>query len=881
MIPKAQLDAFAQALQNANVSLIDLIVAYISEPEPTEAISALQQQLRSPPTLNALVHVLLNTSQTAPIITQIAQNIAVRTYACEMHRLLSPSAGFQFNVAHAAPSQFSAFSSMKMASTFEELCPGVWKLFGALLNVVAIQKEATLANNRGDYLTELTYRNKADKPPLPQPELSVRDAVSDEAADMPDEDWGMHVDEDLLEDERRALEAIEGQTGEVWSAHTGAPWQKAEGKALKRRIARTHVRRLLLFSMCMNSSNMRCNALLAIVGMFAHSTNTSERMIEFLSHAGLSIAPSSINLMINQMSTNAQNSLRNELSDFLSAIGYDNLEVRFDTEQPTPENPGQLVSMTTAAFFPLRPGTNKEDLRVCKELWARSEFNPYRSLPPVVYSHDRLMSLLLKPSVAPEDEKSLESLFAWHVRNILLNENLETISTDLKELFRKESLGLPAQRSWTPHSKTTQKMMRTMDISVSTIHGNAAAIERILQTGGAIRELLEEFILLIHADLGGGEKLLSLQESRAIEADAWDRLQFLIFLPGWFHIRMAMADAMHRLWMYVERSRTGHATHPHSLFHLCTLLCPREIIKMGNKPGFRRTHSLIEHLSLATIADAWRLVVQSKYGVNLQEWRPTWEEVVTTSRQVVSEYVAGLSYRPTHLSGDGGDMVQDQIRLFNQNALLYLSITRAARYGDIRRVQDLLPMWIYIWRQTGKHKYAHHLTRFVINLDGGWPTKLSRVVQQNWLANPTGKIDGFRGVDWIIERDNYFQKRLYSGSSSNRTPEHLRKESVLIEENQAVHGIMERNFHLAPQTMLHPPPIMKTSLNIVRNYLEGEKMSSHQSGRVFSSPPINAVAGGVAKATRSAGALTDDEEGAGAEGGDGSEIELGDLAVEE
>ncbi|QRW08206.1 hypothetical protein RhiLY_07205 [Ceratobasidium sp. AG-Ba] len=800
-----------------------------------------------------------------------------------MRRLLSSSAGFHFNVAHTAPSQFSAFSSMKMANTFETLCPAVWKLFGVLLNVVAIQKEADLLNSQGDYLTELTYRNKADKPPAPDAEVSPSGAVSNQGVDMPDEDWGMYVDDDLLiEEENEALASNSWPIGDTWSAHTGAPWQKATGKALRRQMERTHVRRLVLFNICMNNSNMRCNTLQAIVGMFAHSTNAPDRLIEFLSHAGICIAQSSINKMIDHMSVTAQNSLKDELAGLLSAIGYDNLEVRFDTEQPTPENPGQLVSMTTAAFFPLRPGATKEDLCVCEELWSRSEFNPYRSLPPVVFSHDRLMSMILKTSFAGDDEMSVESLFAWHVRNILLNENLDTISSDLKELFRKECLGSPAERSWTPHTKTTQKMMSTMVISLSSTHGNATAIENMLNQGGATREKLKMYVIIVHGDLGTGEKILSLQESRAIEEDAWDRLQFIIFVPGWFHIRMAMADAMHRLWFFPERSRAGHATHPHSLFHLCTLLCPREITKMGNNPGFRRTHSLIEHLSLATIADAWRLVVQARFGVELKEWTPTWEQVIEVSREVVSKHVAGLSYRPSHLSSDNGDMVQDQIRLFNQNALLYLSTTRAARYGDVQRVRDLLPMWIYIWRQTGKHKYARHITRFLTYLDGGWPAKLSKVVQQNWFANPTGKVDGFRGVDWVIERDNYFQKRLYSGSSSNRTPEHLQKESVLIEEYRAVHGIMERNFYLTPQTTLHPPPVMKTSLSIVRKYLEGEKMSSHQAGRVFSSPPINAIAAGVAEATLSGGELWLTTNEADVEAGrvGGSEIELGDLAVE-
>ncbi|KAG9120456.1 hypothetical protein FRC07_004049 [Ceratobasidium sp. 392] len=773
-----------------------------------------------------------------------------------------------------------------MSETFEDKCPTVWQLFGVLLNVVSIQSKAVLANSRGDYLTELVYRHGEDKPPASKSHTSTNDVVSDMSVDMPDEDWGIPRDEVNVEDS--VAPAASEERGNTWSAATGAPWQKDEGKALRRQMERTHVRRLALFNICMNNSNMRCNTLQAIVGMFAHSTGTPEKIIEFLSHTGLSIAPTSINRMVSHMSSEAQKSLKGELTNLVSAIGFDNLEVRFDTEQPTAENQGKLVSMTTAAFFPLRPGVTKDNLRVCEELWARSEFNPRRLLPPITLSHDRMLSMMRGASFAAEDERSTESLFAWHVRDILLNENVDTISAELKHLFRKEALGLPFQRSWIPHTRTTQKIMRTMDISLSTTHGTGAAIDNMLEQGGASKEALEAHIIFMHADLGAGEKIWSLQESRGIEDNACDRLQWAVFIPGWFHIRMAMADALRRLWFDPKRPRAGHSTHPLSIFHLCTLLRPREIGKISSNPGFQQTHSLIEHLTLATISDAWRLVVKAKFGLELGKWRPTWEEVVEVSRQVVREYVAPLSYRPAKRAGPKSDLVQDQIRLFNQNALLYLSTTRAARYGDVRRVRDLLPLWVYIWKQTGKHKYAKHITRFLTCLDGGWPAKLSSIVQQNWFANPTGKKDGFRGVDWVIERDNYFQKRQYSGSSSNHTLENLRKESVLIEDYHAVYGVMEQNFYLTPPTTRHPPPVMRTSLNMVRTHLEAKEMSSHQPGRTLSSVPINAFAGGVAAATAAEGEMWlddgDDKEDGSAEAEreeDNDEIQPEDLAVDE
>jgi hypothetical protein len=164
MISRRQLESLSQKLQDEHLSLSDLSCTIITQSEPHESVSALREELCNTFALNAIMHALLSSPDTTPIITHIARNITVRSYVQEISNLLSPSAGFHFNVAHAAPSQFTTFSGMKMASTFEEICPTVWRLFGVLLNVVSIQNEAALANSRGNYLTELTYRHKEDKP---------------------------------------------------------------------------------------------------------------------------------------------------------------------------------------------------------------------------------------------------------------------------------------------------------------------------------------------------------------------------------------------------------------------------------------------------------------------------------------------------------------------------------------------------------------------------------------------------------------------------------------------------------------------------------------------------------------------------------------------
>jgi hypothetical protein len=52
----------------------------------------------------------------------------------------------------------------------------------------------------------------------------------------------------------------------------------------------------------MQSRNAKCNALESVFGIFLHSTNTPEKVIQALAHMGISISPSAIQTAIHALS---------------------------------------------------------------------------------------------------------------------------------------------------------------------------------------------------------------------------------------------------------------------------------------------------------------------------------------------------------------------------------------------------------------------------------------------------------------------------------------------------------------------------------------------------------------------------------------------------
>lgn len=414
------------------------------------------------------------------------------------------------------------------------------------------------------------------------------------------------------------------------------------------------------------SSNAQCNALQAVVGVFTHSANTAERVVELMAHSGLSVAPISVNRMIEALSKEAVKDLAQQLPGMITAIAYDNLDINFQTEQPTIEYSGHLAHITTGTFIPLR-GASKEDMRVSHELWEKSALNPNRSASeePVHPTHQALMGLIRSAGGwPPDDPASLESRMAWHIREVLLADGVDTLAPAVKEKLRL-NLGQPEIRNQIPVAKTTQRPARAMNISVSNNAGNAAAIENLLKQGGMDESMLDEYVVFVHGDLGTGEKLENIKRSRRIEATPQKRLQYALWIPGFLHIAMAIADSLWRMYLQEGDTAKRGGTKPESIFYLCSLLRPRDTKKLATKSNFRMTRHVVNNARTALLANAWRLVVKSKYDKSLEDWLPTWGEVIDASREIARTYVAGLMFAPSHQSTpESADMVNDTTKLF-------------------------------------------------------------------------------------------------------------------------------------------------------------------------------------------------------------------------
>ncbi|KDQ12172.1 hypothetical protein BOTBODRAFT_113351 [Botryobasidium botryosum FD-172 SS1] len=432
-----------------------------------------------------------------------------------------------------------------------------------------------------------------------------------------------------------------------------------------------------------------------------------------------------------------------------------------------------------------------------------------------------------------------------------------------------------------PVTKTTQIPARALNINVGTNSGNGAALESFAQQGGITESELEEYVLVTHGDLGTGEKINNLKTSRAIEEAPLpdsNRMTHVVFVPGMFHSKMHGADAVWRIHIERMKPKARAAPLKDSVFAFCAHLRPKETAKIASKPGFRMQHTLINNVLAASILQCWKKEVEARYGyTSVEDWvksDPTNDDFIAVSEAVVRTYVAPLA-APKSRPEVEGDAVKDTMLLFNRDALLYAMTSHAANTGDVGRVEQLLIFWVYIWKGIGKHKYAAYISKFLLDLHEGWPPRLARAIRLNWFVNPTGKPDGFRGVDWVIERNNLRHKHTYSGQGPNRTMKFIIKQSPLIDLYQSTHQLIEQGFSLTGRTLKHPPPLMKKTLERLRSYMEDRQVHTFKPGRKLGKErAIDAIRAGMGAMLllQGADAVT---------GYDEAEIDGGDIGVDE
>ena len=454
-----------------------------------------------------------------------------------------------------------------------------------------------------------------------------------------------------------------------------------------------------MISIMMQGTNQKCNALESVFGIFLHSCNTPQKVIDALAHMGISISRHTIHDAIHSLSLEPYETLRSMGQTLLVAYAYDNFDIDFKTHVPTIEAKSHdtLTHLTSGTLIQLEHGVTLEDLECSEMLWKRSPLNPkaHPSDIPPPRSHEDLENLHPEAD-HPSGLTRRQRYMSWKFRSDLYEHG--------PEYFRKfkKNLGKPEWVKKVPVVKMRHAPARAMDINQSKVSGNIRAITNLLDQGGVgdpdegmeenseyERDVVDmrKYVILFHGDLGTFERVLGVLQRRALEETALRRYQFLIFIIGIFHLKMACADALWRIFIDPKTARID----VNSLLQFVAQYRLRETGKIGSDPGFRRMHEVIGYTGVALRLDAWRVEVKKRNHewISLEAFaqsEPAQEFIEDIADCLAVNYVAGYEANIFKLRGKAfasRDFQHENILIMQQYFLLYEEISFSMNHGDI------------------------------------------------------------------------------------------------------------------------------------------------------------------------------------------------------
>ncbi|KAJ7169358.1 hypothetical protein C8R43DRAFT_1121232 [Mycena crocata] len=632
-----------------------------------------------------------------------ANSIVKGKYAQAIRDLVDKDNGWHFVPTRAAMEKLEIFRIEDMARDMKAIAPQLWDLIGLLLS----------ADKQASNLSEVVDPMDTDQ------------------------------DDDLPEDPKSKVE-----------------------KLAERQEALLVIKKVVIISMLMQSTNQQSNMLESVIGIFLHASNTPSKVIETLARMGISISPGSILNAVHSLSQETHKRLRVMGQSLLVSYAYDNFDINFPNLVPTVEkSTDTLTHMTSGGLIYLEHGVKEDDLKCSEELWRNNPLNSefdHNNAPPGRTIHDL-------EDLHPETDHATgltrrERFNAW---KFLLD--LITYGPHFFHQFRN-NLGKPEMIEQIPVIKMRWAPAKSMDIKQSTVAGNIQVIPELLEQGGVGDPLQKNssiwensvlsiiaYVILFHGDLGTGERIMSLLQRRSIEHSPWQRYQYVIYVIGLFHLKMACADAIYRIFIEPKEGRED----VNSLMRFVALHRPKETLKIASDPGFRRMHEVIMHTGAALRLDAWRVEALRRNPAwkSLDDFAastPTLSFLVEMSQYLASHYVAGAEdlniYELRSKPGAARDQQHENVLQIHQYFFLYEEMSFSMNYGDIGRVETLFPPWIYIFKAVGKHKYAAHMVKFMTDVHFVYPPPLRHAIRYNMLPNPKGEEGKCRGVDWVVEQ---------------------------------------------------------------------------------------------------------------------------------
>ncbi|KAJ6601568.1 hypothetical protein B0H10DRAFT_2082155 [Mycena sp. CBHHK59/15] len=388
-------------------------------------------------------------------------------------------------------------------------------------------------------------------------------------------------------------------------------------------------------------------------------------------------------------------------------------------------------------------------VRVAEQILGRKNAQENGTCATIIPLHDAKPEHLLTSTL----DTSVLSAPPLRIEDLLLNE----AELDFHTKNMKWQKDLDAMQPVSPNIITVHKTpihpLPSMEIDENSITGNIEYLK---------------YIKII----AGDQLTIARQRSILTCSHAWRNI---VLMPGLFHAKIADSHGM--LETHFGKANAGTRS-PGSLgFHNTVL--DRLPITLTSLPPFRTCRDLIMVSLYARVLHCLLLVAGKDslddYTSSVNSWavivghaqalysRFADPDVVQELREqrIPDERKRDADAAAAKKGASKGTKADDPLpHVKKGDMVLKTRFYSSATRGDSGRVVNILRLWVFSYRGSGRSKYAHEMLHLLHNLISVWTKELRHVILQNWLLNPTGKPNSFVEIDLVQEHLNFWIKVL-------------------------------------------------------------------------------------------------------------------------
>ncbi|KAG8698216.1 hypothetical protein FRC09_007358 [Ceratobasidium sp. 395] len=462
--------------------------------------------------------------------------------------------------------------------------------------------------------------------------------------------------------------------------------------------------------------NPLCNTLQKILTVYLHGRHTAKPVIDLFQQGGQSMSYSWVRLQVSNLSAK----IREETI----------LAVRRGNNQTVTDNGTASAVIISDRSLPSAQVFRNPD-----------EFRPL----------NRTLQAQRQMGTAPRlcyDDLS-KTAQQMHNRQSYIFDVLEILATipELNGLKVWKSNKLkrpvgPNQLPSGPEHRLKQYMLPTTNIDESSYSGNSQFVPFALKELGFDTED-ERTRLTLEILIAWIGNRMTVQRCHQVQAflqetiNGYARWDSLLFIFGGLHCMMALGSS---LLEHFRGSNIG------ATFGADIILLSRTGLQKqtSGKPDHHTVDEFLQHKLSASICGLFNKLTGCDTDESRMDWAKTCtdNDLYNLAERIVTEHVSSGALE----LDEADDELQKLIVQRQRDLLLYHSLRPAFKYGDVDRIEAILPKLLYYFIGAGNGQYA--------DKSPGLPMYRVAILQHALVVNNLGRPDSFYPIDQRQELNN-------------------------------------------------------------------------------------------------------------------------------